>query len=236
MKTHLSLIFAALCLPVAQAAYTYIDATPSNTTLNGTTLADRNAGGGTGNYFNQFNSPNATGGTGDGDWAFRNVSGYEDSNYFESDSGSTTGDREGTGNLVTTITLATIGTYDIVVIFAKNSLRDVAAKIGSAPSTGDIYTISNAFNADQSATSPEIVFDGSYDNGRGANHGAGYLAQITTTVPNQAVEIYINGLDSLAGTQDERTQYDGVGFQLIPEPGSALLGLLGSVLLLRRRR
>jgi hypothetical protein len=36
---------------------------------------------------------------------------------------------------------------------------------------------------------------------------------MTTTTAGQSVSIYINGLDSLSGTQDERTQYEGVGFR-----------------------
>jgi autotransporter-associated beta strand protein len=198
--------------PVATTDYTYVDATPANTTLNGAPLVDRNAGGGTGNYFNQFNAPNAAGTGTDGFWAYRNLTGFEGSSYFESDGANVSGDAENTAPLVTTVTLGAPGTYDIVVLFTRTSNRDIAAKIGSAPTSSDIFTTANAFNADQNLTpEPEIVFNSSYTNSRGTNTGAAYLGQVTTTTPGQTVHIYVNGLDSLAGTQDERTQYEGVG-------------------------
>ena len=236
MKLKLTLLSAALLWPTAQAAYVYVDATTSNTTLDGATLVD-----GT-NFTDE--SGTGTGSTGDGLWTLRNgasFSTFEGGGAFESDGGSTTGsnpgDRESTGNLITSITLPTAGTYDIVAIFTRTNNRDIAARIGSAPTTSNVFTTSNAFDANQSIDPLEIVFDSSYGNTRGTNSGAAYLGQFTTTSDNETVEIYINGLESTTGsTVDERTQYDGVGFQLIPEPGSALLGLLGSVLLLRRRR
>jgi hypothetical protein len=222
------ILLAALSLPMAHGAYTYVDATTSNTTLDGAALvhgtnvvADGSAGSSTDNF-----------------WTFRTgVTGFQDSNYFESDNANVSGDRESTGNLVTTITLSAIGTYDIVAVFTRSSLRDIAARIGSAPTAGDIFTAGNALNADQALLpAPAIVFDSSYLNARGTNGGAAYLGQITTTGINQTVSIYINGFDSLAGTQDERTQYEGIGFQLVPEPSTALLGGLGLLALLRRRR
>jgi uncharacterized repeat protein (TIGR02543 family) len=200
--------------PVAATAYTYVDATPANTTLNGATLVDRNAGGGTGNYFNQFNPPNASGTGTDGFWAYRNTTGFEGNSYFESDSANVVGDAENTPPLVTTLTMGTPGTYDIVVLFTRSSNRDIAAKIGSAPTSAEIFTTANALNADQNLTpEPQIVFDSSYTNSRGNNMGAAYLGQVTTTTPGEMVSIHVNGFDSLAGTQDERTQYEGVGFR-----------------------
>ena len=235
MKVKLTLLSAALLWPTAQAAYTYVDATTSNTTLDGAALVDGS------NFTDE--SGTGTGSTGDGLWTLRNgasFSTFEGGDAFESDGGSTTtgpGDKEATGNLITTITLATAGTYDIVAIFTRSNNRDIAAKIGAAPTASDIFTTANAFDANQSVDPLAIEFDGSYGNTRGTNSGAAYLMQVITTSDNETVQIYINGLESTSGsTVDERTQYDGVGYQLVPEPGSALLGLLGAGLLLRRRR
>ena len=179
------------------SAFVYVDATSTNTTLDGVALE---AGV---NYLDDGSGGPVT----DGLWARRtgtSFATYENGDVFETDSGSTTGDRETTGNLVTSVTLPVAGTYEIVAVFAKNSNRDIAARIGAAPTESDIFTASNSLNADQSADSPEIEFDSSYTNGRGGNAGASYLGQVTTTGPKQTLQISVNGYDSLAGTQDER--------------------------------
>lgn len=227
MKIKTIFLSAAMLWPTAQAAYTYVDATTSNTTLNGVALvAPTNFLDGTSSSTDNLWS-RRTGGSFDA---------FEGGDVWESDAGSSTGDRESTDPLITIIALPTAGTYDIVVLFNRGSNRDVAARIGSAPTVSNIFTTGNAFNADQSADPLAIEFDGSYANGRGSNMGAGYLGQVTTTSDNETIQVYINGLIATAATDDERTQYDGVGFQQVPEPGSALLGLLGAGLLLRRRR
>ena len=208
------LLFGWLALTAEAAPYTYIDATPSNTTSNGATLVDRNTNPTTGNYHNE--STGSAGSGTDGRWAYRNITGFEGGSYFESDGGSVAGDAENTAPLVTTITLPTIGTYDIVAVFTRIANRDIAARIGSAPNSGHIFTLSNAWNADQNAIPREIDFDASYTNGRTSNSGAAYLGQVTTTQINQTVSIYINGLASTAATEDERTQFDGVGFRPAP--------------------
>lgn len=137
------------------------------------------------------------------------------------------------------LVMGAIGTYNIVAIFSRQNSWDIAAKIGSAPTPGDIFTTSNALNANQTAGVDAIEFDGSYAIGRGSNAGAAQLGQITTTVVGQQVAIYINGLESntVAGfSVDERTLYAGIGYAMIPEPSAALLGGLGMLALLRRRR
>jgi hypothetical protein len=197
--------------PLGAAPYTYIDASPSNTTLNGAPLV-----AGT-NYINNGTSGSQT----DNLWTLRTDSGfatYEQSNAFETDTGSDGGgDRETTSPLVTTITLPTVGAYEIVVVFAQNNGRDVAAKIGTAPTAADIFSSANSLTVHQ-GDNPQIVFDNSYTNGRAANHGAGHLGQITTTVANQAVPIFINGLARNSNNDDERTQYEGIGFRVYEEP------------------
>ncbi len=237
MKSLLVLLALA---PLSHAAYTYVNADTSNTTLNGVTVI-------LGDVTNGANVDDETARSGtDGYWSYRSNSGYEGGDYWEQDGTSSNGiDPEATDDLVTTITLSTPGTYDIVVVFtAFTSSRDVAAKIGSSPSStigdGDIYTASNSLRADQSLAPKEIEFDpGTYDDSRSA-HGAGYLGQVTTTTSNESISIYINGYSSdPAGTnQNQRTQYDGVGYQLVPEPSTSLLGLLGTALFVfgRRRR
>lgn len=211
MKIHPILILTTFCLPFAHGEYTYIDATSSNTTLDGEALVDGEGG----NYLDDGSGGSST----DGLWARRvgaSFATYENGDVFETDGGTTTGDRETTGNLVTSVTLPVAGTYQIVAVFAGNSGRDIAARIGSAPTSSYIYTIANAINSDQAAMPPEINFDSSYTNTRGALHRSAYLGQVTTTTDNETVEVYINGLNSLDGSQDERTQYDGIGYEFVP--------------------
>jgi autotransporter-associated beta strand protein len=201
--------------PVAITTYTYVDATPANTTLNGAPLVDRNTNPTSGNYHNESTGSAGTGT--DGRWSYRTGSAFatfEGAACFESDGASVTGDAENTQPLVTTITPGAPGTFDVVALFTRQSNRDIAARTGSAPTASHIFTIANAWNADQNLLpEPQIVFDGSYTNSRGTNMGAAYLGQVTTTTAGQSVSIYVNGFDSLAGTQDERTQYEGVGFR-----------------------
>ncbi len=208
---RLALLSGLLVRIAAAAPYAYVDANPGNTTLDGATLVSPT------NYINDGTAGSPT----DNKWTFRTDSGfatYEQGNAFESDNGTDGGgDRETTAPLVTTITLPAAGTYEFVVVFAQNSGRDVAAKIGSAPTTADLFSSTHSLTVHQGAD-PQIVFDDSYANGRGANHGAGHLGQITTTAANQAVRIFINGLARNTANDEERTQYEGIGYRLYEEP------------------
>jgi hypothetical protein len=206
-----ALLFGLPVLRLEASPYTYIDASPSNTTLDGAPLV-----AGT-NYINDGTSGSGT----DNFWTLRSDTGfaaYEQGNAFESDSGDDGGvDRETTSPLVTTITLPSVGTYEIVVVFAQNTGRDIAARIGSAPTASNIFSSANFLSVNQS-NNPQVVFDNTYANGRAANHGAGHLGQITTTVANQAVPIFINGLARNASNDEERTQYEGIGYRVYEKP------------------
>lgn len=193
---RLALLCGLLVRIAAAAPYAYVDANPGNTTLDGAALVSP------ANYINDGTAGSPT----DNKWTFRTDSGfatYEQGNAFESDTGNDGGgDRETTAPLVTTITLPTAATYEVVVVFAQNSGRDVAAKIGSAPPSADLFSSTHSLTVHQGAD-PQIVFDNSYANGRGANHGAGHLGRITTTAANQAVRILINGLARNTANDDD---------------------------------
>ncbi|MEP4078355.1 sialate O-acetylesterase [Haloferula sp.] len=217
MRSLLLPLLAIAASTSANADYTYVDATPANTTLNGDLIiVGPTLGSGGVNVTDNDNASNS-----DDAWTLRDFVGFEDDNYLETDTGSSAIDSENTPDLITNITLGAVGTYDLVVVFSKNSDRDVAAKIGSSPSStfadGEIFREDNSFEADQSAATPEILFDGSYSNTRGTSAGAGYLGTVTTSTINETVSIYINGHDSETGT-NQRTQYDGIGYQFIPPP------------------
>jgi hypothetical protein len=206
---RLALMFGLLARIAAAAPYVYVDANPDNTTLDGAALVSP------ANYIHD----GTAGSSSDNKWTFRTaVSGFQESNFFESDNANVSGDRENTGNLVTTLTLPAIGTYEIVAVFTRSNSRDIAARIGSPPTASDIFTTANALDANQNVDPLQIEFDASYLNARGSAGGAAYLGQFTTTNVNQSVSIHINGFDSLAGSQDERTQYEGIGYRAFEEP------------------
>ena len=211
------LILSALTLPLF-AEFTYVDATLTNTTLAGVALTLNPPA----NYDTVSNSN-------DDLWSLRNVTGFEGGGtFFESDTGSSTVDREDTEDLITSVTIPTAGTYRIVAIFNHGNNRDIAARIGSSPTQADIFDISNSLRVDQ-GDAPEIVFNSSYTNGRGDNAGAADLGTVTTTTDDEVIQIHINGLAATAADDSERTRYDGIGYGLevpdVPEepvfpPGS----------------
>lgn len=195
----------------ARAEFTYIDATLTNTTLAGAPFSlDPPA-----NY-------SESAGSSDNLWSYRALSSFEGGFYFETDSGTPnegngeSNDRETTPDLITTITLPTAGSYEIVAIFSNNQgLRDIAARIGESPSNADLFNRDNSFNADQSLASPAIDFDSTYTNGRTNTASAAAVGIVTTTSDNEEVSVFINGLASTDEIDDERTRYDGLGYELI---------------------
>ena len=198
-----TLPFFAFTLPLL-GEFTYVDATLDNTTLAGEELTLEPPA----NYDTESNSN-------DDLWSLRIVSGFEGGGtFFESDTGSSAGDSENTADLITSITIPTAGTYQIVAIFNPSSNRDIAARIGSSPTQDDVFDDSNFLRVDRDGA-PEIIFDSSYTNGRGSNAGAADLGTVTTTTDNEVIQIHINGLASTEANDSERTRYDGIGFGLV---------------------
>ena len=54
------------------------------------------------------------------------------------------------------------------------------------------------------------------------------------TASGTTINVFVDNLTG--GDSATRTWYDGVGFEAVPEPSAALLGGLGFLALLRRRR
>lgn len=219
-----ALLATAPCLSAA-VTYTFVDATPDtalvagNTTLNGALIDGTNV---------TIDSSSTT----DGFWDYRGgTTGapFTGGNMFESDGGKHIGDSEVTDPLITTITLGVAGTYNLLVVFDGASNRDVAAEIGSAPTTANNFTPSN------STIATAYTWTGLTNTRTGSTY-AGSLGNYVSTTDNETVSIYINGLSTTVSNIDQRTQYDGIGYALVPEPSSALLGGFGLLALLRRRR
>ena len=197
-------------------SFVYVDASPANTMLNSDPTnfpegVPLEAGV---NYIDD-----GTGGSGmDNLWTYRtdaSFATFENGSGFESDNLNIAEDAEVTDDLITTIDLPAAGTYALVAVFSRKNNRDIAVRAGSTPGPGDIFDGTLNLNADQNADSLEIEFDQSFTNSRGNNSGVAYLGHVTTTSDNESVRIFINGLASTAAVDDERTQYDGVGYLLI---------------------
>ena len=211
-------LFSSLFLAtsgLSQAQFTFVDADLSNTTLAGEALTLEEPA----NYV--FDEAIST----DNLWSSRLANGFEGGAYFESDSGTPnvnngeSNDRESTQDLITTMTLPATGTYHIVAIFSNNSgRRDIAPNIGSSPGTSNLFNRDNSFNADQDADPLEIEFNSSYTNGRGSTASAANLGTITTTADNEEVSVFVNGLASSDAIDDERTRFDGLGYEFLGPP------------------
>ena len=204
--------------------FAYIDATPLNTTLNSDPENFPNglpleAGI---NFIND-----GTGGNGaDSLWTYRTDAAFatfEGSAAFESDNRSAAEDAEMTADLITTISIPAPGTYDLLVLFTRNSNRDIAARIGESPTSEDIFSAPYALNTNQAADPLEISFDSSFANGRLNNSGAAYLGTVTTSTANEDVRVFVNGLARTVAIDDERTQYDGIAYR--PTSGGVPQGL-----------
>jgi hypothetical protein len=245
--------FAALVLcclsSAAPAAIVYVDAVSStgvgigNTTINGS-FVDTTASG---------NATNSTGGSAtDNKWNVRpqqtNVSynGTGTTYAWEADTGATS--VENTPDLITTITLPGPGTYNLYGLFWSSNLSggyyDAAFRVGSV----------GPFSNFDKLNSPEAAADGSNFAGTVLTRTntpttpawslyIADLGQFTFGDALPTVDIYVNGPDrdlsgynplpsSYSATNfnvQQRTLYDGVGYQVVPEPASCLLLCLAAI-------
>jgi hypothetical protein len=195
-------------------AFAFVDATPLNTTLNSDPENSPNGVplvAGT-NYIDDGTSGSGT----DGFWTYRSDAAFatfEGGTAFETDNGTSLEDVETTEDLITTVNIPVAGTYDLVAVFTRNNNRDIAARLGESPDLGDISTVANALNTDQTVSPLEIEFGSSFTNSRLANSGASYLGTVTTTTANEEVRIFVNGFASTPADDSERTQYEGIGYR-----------------------
>jgi hypothetical protein len=224
-KTNVIALLISSALPVA-AAITYVDATASNTTL-----ADGSA------Y-----TPTASTINDDNEWSLRTVFGNNGTVYTTNDSNANPG--EDGPMLRTTIGGLAIGSvYDIYVYFwgagndnpGGNQRWDIEA--GLTTTTLTFYDTQNGTNLGHASTgvTPATYFTNSSPDVLVIEGDRRlYQAHLGTATADGSGNIHVF-IDDAPGNAN-RTWYDGVGYEVIPEPGVALLGALGLLGLLRRRR
>lgn len=211
-----SLFTAVFAAGTTQAAIVYVDADyGTNTALDG-------AG--------TFNASNTGQGIVDNQWSER---------AFVSVNGGSVlvaaGTENATPRLVTIFTLPGAGQYNIYGYYHINNSGagdwDASFALGSGSATS--YTDSNGTNL--AATIGHFTEAVVVDAGSDINLFEASLGVWDTSVNGLTVSVYID--DPETSGSDDRTWYDGVGYEAVPEPSSiALLGLGGLALVLRRRR
>jgi hypothetical protein len=237
-----SLVLASIS--ASHAAITYVDASASNLTLaNGSAFSPSTSG----NVYN------------DNNWSVRTGTGLASNNTIYEAGGSTNGSLVGETVPVIrqTLTGLTAGTYDVYAYFwtASNVRWGISAGLadnaltavhGIGGTTLDSHTYS-----DSNATRVTVanLTDGSFSTGNAPTLAIGgsdrVLAQFylgTATVDGTGnLNVFIGNQTILntgasPSVTNSRTWFDGVGYEVIPEPSSALLGGLAFLGLLRRRR
>ena len=233
MKKHACYLTTMLALSGgAHAAITYVDATTGNTTLaNGSTFTPTS--------YVTTGSPNSNT---DNQWSTRTIFGNNGAVFTTNDSNANPG--EDAPTLRTTISGLNAGeSYEVFVYFwgsaaTGNGQWDIqaGATVGSmstynnlnATSLGDGYvsdgTVYNTISFNN-ASPGVMVEEGNRDL---------FQASLGVLVADGSgfIQVFI---DDNPGN-DDRTWYDGVGYEIVPEPSSALLAGIGLLGLLRCRR
>lgn len=236
----LALAWGAM-LPSGKAAIIYIDAEPrtvadsnGNTTINGA-LVDTAAG--TGNVTASGGGGNAT----DNKWHIRTLS------EFNAGSGSTaeawsTDDAfsapvtdETSEPLITTINLPTAGIYNLFGFFWNNGNSTVGINGGNWDADFRVGGTGDFLHFDRTNTTllmPDSGVLNTFDfdvsvkvRNTAATPTTLLMASLGLFAADgpMSVDIHIRGSNAIASVGDQRTQYEGVGYSIIPEPSTFLL-------------
>jgi hypothetical protein len=246
-----SALFGLLAAP-AHAAITYVDAVSGalgNTGITGQPLSNTSWVGADSSATNNTQwSPRATFGNG--------------GSIFQA---LPAGDPAGIPELTTTIPSLADGTYNIWVFFQDNvgdliasGIQNWVISAGLSPNptttywapnqplathndatpvlgtggSGSITTAGVSYAGDLTFTSSVVTLEGT---GTAERRLYGVNLGTATVTGGSDINVYIDMLIAGSSTTT-RVYYDGVGYEAIPEPSAALLGGLGLLALLRRRR
>ncbi len=219
-------VMGCVLMSSALGTITFVDVTPDNATLNGATLVLDD------NYVIPH-SPL------EGLWGYRTRTDVEGGSVWVTDGGETTGDAESTEALKVDLVLAEAGVYDLYAIIMNNNggtgYWDVSTRIGDVGDFTDFNKNSAAMTAVAASDfdSPVTISTST----TGDMTAKVLIGQYTTTTANETVSIYVNGFNTWGEeTRDQRTRFDGVGYEMVPEPATLILLSAGAFLGLRRRK
>ncbi len=249
--THLASVLLTSCLMAAplSAAVTYVDAahwngSSGNTYATGSSLTDTS-------WVNFTDSSNED----QDQWRLRpgTSRGAGDTIYQARTNGGDT-----MTGLTTQLTGLADGTYNIYVYFWDDDIStsnthniDAGLSLGSLTTYGADNPLANGVSATVAPLASSLTHDGSNPTGStlfsssSYNLHAALLGQATVT-GGSTVNVYVDhfqpttiaqgSTSDLTSTAQVRSFFDGIGYEAVPEPSSALLGALGTMALLGRRR
>ncbi|MDX1679158.1 MAG: PEP-CTERM sorting domain-containing protein [Akkermansiaceae bacterium] len=218
MPRHLIALLSLLATGAANAAITYVDADPTTNTFDTATGSVNTS---------WYVSGSAT--TDDGLWGYRNDV-ANGSTVLQGASFSSPSDPP----LTTQISGLSDGTYDVWVFFwdaADSNQWEITAGLSGNP------LVTYSFDGDGNTTAPVATSTLSFTTSVLTTESARVMYGVNlgqaTVSGGSTIDVLIEqqGAGNL-----QRTWYDGVGYEAIPEPSVALLVGLGGLALLRRRR
>lgn len=227
MRLHYLAPALVFCLSAAplQAAVNYVDATVNNTVGAASGLVDWNSGSsGTGDGVT----------ANDGLWKFRGS--FGNGGIWEATASSATA--EDAVEIVTSATVAN-GLYNVYVFYyAVNDTGDfpIRAGLASSPNSNDAFDRAGNKGTAGGDALAELMFDTAPPSGTESRTLLyGLVGQANVT--GGSLDVYIDDWPASAtGSSNDRTWYQGIGYELVPEPSTSLLGALGALTLLLRRR
>ena len=139
--------------------------------------------------------------------------------------------------LTTQVTGLADGNYNVWVFFwdaANTNTWNIAAGLTSGASNLTTYSFDGAGNKTAPVATSTLNFSNTVLKTEDDRVMYGVNLGQRSVASGSAINVYVNHLTGTGG--DNRTWYDGVGYEAVPEPSALLLGALGALALLRRRR